>query len=764
MKQWQEDDPQYESEKKKYPHPVPSRSYILDTIKESGKSLSFATLAKLFELNRGEKETLHHRIKAMLRDDQLEERGNGKLRIAKPRPAIIGRVFAHPEGYGFFIPDDKTLTDGHDLFLSFHAMQNVMHGDIAEAKVLKSSRRGKKEGKVVRVIEHANKKVLGRLVDDFGIKVVKAENRRIHQKILVTNVGHLDVKDNSVVEVTITGYPEKNQPIIGEITKVLGDKMDAGMEIDMAISNHHLPHEWPEEVIKQTVAIPDELSEEDYENRVDIRHLPLVTIDGITAKDFDDAVFAKKTSTGYLLYVAIADVAHYVKKDSPLDTEAVNRATSVYFPNRVIPMLPEKLSNGLCSLNPHVDRLCMVCEMLIGNDGQIKRSKFYEAVMHSHARLTYETVEEVLFNETATLPKEQAKVLPHLEALKSLYLILREQRNERGAIDFHTVEPEFEYDAVGKIDRIVAKTGLRSHQLIEECMVRANVCAAKFLLKQKGKDKPIALFRNHESPTEEKIEKLVTAMAQEGIKIPQIETIEPKHFANIIERIKDHEHFEALQMLVLRSMHQAVYQPSNEGHFGLALEHYAHFTSPIRRYPDLLVHRAIKHGVKYKNELYVYSAEQMEALGEQCSMAERRADDAVYDVIGHLKCEYLADKLGQQYAATISTVTSFGLFATLDGQFVDGLIHIKSLGADFFNFDEKRQVLIGERSHKVFKVGDSVDIIVSNVSVDDRRVDFILTDEHLPFAGKSASKSSEKPNNKTSRKSRKKKPTKKGKK
>lgn len=734
MKNWQDNDPQYEFERNKYPHPVPSRTFILKTFKEKGKSLSFAALAKLFDLNRGEKETLKHRIKAMLRDGELEERSNGKLRIAKPRPALTGKIFAHAEGYGFFIPDDKTLTKGQDLYLSYREMRNVMHGDTAEARMLKNSRKGKKEGKIVRVIEHGNQKIIGRLVNDYGIQVVKAENRRIHHKILATNLADVSVEDNQIVEVTITAYPRDEQPILGEITRVLGDRMDAGMEVDVAIANYNLPHEWSEEVIKQTVAIPDVLAEDDYEGRVDLRNLPLVTIDGITARDFDDAVFAKKTRTGYLLYVAIADVAHYVRKDSPLDKEAVNRATSVYFPNRVIPMLPEKLSNGLCSLNPHVDRLCMVCEMLIDFSGEIKRSKFYEAVMHSHARLTYETVESVLFDDNAELPDEQTALLPHLQHLKEAYVILRRQRNARGAINFHTVEPEFEYDAAGKIARIVARESLKSHHLIEEFMVRANVCAAKFLLKQKGKNRPIALFRNHMGPSEDKLEKLINALAQEGIKLPKTETVTPKQLAEVVDSIKDHDNFEAIQLLILRSMYQAVYQPDNHGHFGLALEHYAHFTSPIRRYPDLLVHRAIKHTIRYKKELYVYSQEQMQQLGEQCSMAERRADDAVYDVIGYLKCEYMQDKLGQTYAATISGVTNFGFFAMLDGEFVDGLVHISSLGEDYFIYDEDRRVLIGERSRKVYAVGDKVSVIISEVSIDDRRIDFVLSEDDTAFS------------------------------
>lgn len=743
MKNWRKHDPAYTLERKKYPHPVPSRMFILATFKKVGRSLSFAALAKLFELNRGEKETLKHRVKAMLRDGELEERANGKLRVAKPRPTLIGKVFAHAEGYGFFIPEDKALTKGEDLFLSYSEMQQVMHGDVIEARILKNARKGKREGKVVRIIQHANKIVIGRLIDDYGIKVVKAENRRIHHKILVSNLADIEVKDNEIVEVTITAYPKNNQPILGKITKVLGDKMKAGMEIDIAIANYDLPHEWPDDVIKQTVAIPDVLAEEDYQGRVDLRHLPLVTIDGLSARDFDDAICAKATKNGYKLYVAIADVAHYVKKGTPIDREATNRATSVYFPNRVLPMLPEKLSNGLCSLNPQVDRLCLVCEMVIDFNGQLVRSQFYDAVMRSQARLTYETVEALLFSDKLSdqheLHAELSELLPSLQHLKTAYTILRRQRNERGAIDFETVEPEFEYDATGKLARMIPRINLQSHQLIEEFMVRANICAAKFLLKQKNKHKPIALFRNHQGPSEEKLDKLIATLAQEGIKLAKTETLTPKQLAAVVEQIKTRENFQTLQLSILRSMYQAVYQPTNEGHFGLALDHYAHFTSPIRRYPDLLVHRAIKHGLEHKNKLYIYSAEQMQQLGEHCSMAERRADEAVYDVIDYLKCEYMQDKQGQQFKAVISSVTSFGFFATLNEEFIDGLVHISTLDGDYFHFDEKRRVLVGERSRKVYALGDAIEIIVSEVSVDDRRIDFVLTAPYLPFGGQSPS-------------------------
>ncbi len=758
MEDWRQRDSEYENECKKYPHPVPSRDFILATLKEQGRAMSFSALAKLYGLNRGEKETLKHRLKAMLRDEQLDEQANGKVTVAEPRETLTGKVFAHPEGFGFFIPDDKTLTDGDDFFLSFREMQNVMHGDKIQAREKKGGRKGKREGKVVRVLEHANHHILGRLVDDYGIQVVKAENRRISQKILATNLDEIGAANNQIVEVKITSYPRNHKPILGEIVRVLGDKDNMGMEIDIAIANHSLPHQWPDDVIQQTVAIPEQLDEDDYEGREDLRHLPLVTIDGITARDFDDAVFARKTPKGYKLYVAIADVAHYVQKDSPLDVEAVNRATSVYFPNRVIPMLPEKLSNGLCSLNPHVDRLCMVCEMLINDEGEITRSRFYNAVMHSHARLTYETIENVLFKETASLQVEHADLLPHLQTLKSLYEVLRQQRNRRGAIDFQTVEPEFEYDAEGKIAHILARKSLTANQLIEEFMVRANVCAAKFLLKQTGKYCPIALFRNHLGPSEEKYQTLVAALAQEGIKLPKIEgEITSKQLAELVEKIKEKENFESVQMLVLRSMFQAVYEPENTGHFGLALEHYAHFTSPIRRYPDLLVHRAIKHGVTCKGEQYVYSPEQMQALGEQCSMAERRADDAVYDVIATLKCEYMQDKLGQCFEATISGVTSFGFFATLNGEFVDGLVHISSLDGDYFQFDDQRRVLLGERSRKVYQVGDEVEVMIKGVSVEEQRIDFILTDDYLPFGGVRGERA---PKKSTKSKKRQKKPSK----
>ncbi|MPV86217.1 ribonuclease R [Ostreibacterium oceani] len=750
---WQKQDPEFSNEEKKYPHPVPSRAFIITTIQQSAVSLDFAALVKHYALNRHEKETLRHRIKAMLRDGQVAMNGKEELRIPKARPKLIGKVYAHVEGYGFFIPEDKSLTDGQDLYLSPFQMKQAMHGDVVEAEMLTSGgRSNKKEGRIIRVVTHANTLIIGKLINDYGIKVVKPENRRIHHKIQVTNLSEFAVKENEIVAVTISQYPNKNNPIVGQISKVFGDHMDAGIEIDVAIANHQLPHEWPDAVVNQTIAIPDEIKEYDCLNRVDLRHLPLVTIDGVTARDFDDAVYAKKTQTGYVLYVAIADVAHYVSKDSPLDQEAKNRATSVYFPNRVIPMLPEKLSNGLCSLNPNVDRLCMVCEMLIDNQGEIKRSKFYEAVMHSKARLTYEAVEEVLFMDNLVLGDEYQHVIPHLQDLKSLYEILRAQRNERGAIGFETTEPEFEFDSAGKIDRISARDSLKSHQLIEEFMVRANVCAANFLLKQRGKHRPLALFRNHLGPSEEKLTQLISMLAKEGMTLTLkgeagntgdagnaekiLAAVSPKTLAAVVEKAKSHENFEAIQLMILRAMFQAVYEAENHGHFGLALTAYAHFTSPIRRYPDLLVHRAIKHALRYKNELYVYSFEQMQQLGEHCSTCERRADDATRDVIDFLKCDYMMDKIDQCFSATISGVTSFGLFATLDEQFVDGLIHISSLAGDYFVYDGDRQLLMGERSRKVYKIGDQVEIRVSDVSTEKRQIDFVLTDTYLPFGGK----------------------------
>ncbi len=728
MKNWRKKDPKYKLEQKKYPNPVPSREFILETLKKSKKAMSFSAIANIFGLNSAEKETLKYRLKAMTKDLQIEKRKNKKYKVAKKLKTQIGKIIAHSEGYGFFVPNEG----GIDLYLSNKEMRQVMHSDIVEAVTLPGGRGDKKEGKIIRVIERANEIIIGKLVEKYGMVTVQAENRRIHQKIHINNLKTTNAKTNQIVEVKITDYPTPRKPICGDIIRVLGDYMDAGLEIDIAIASHNLPNKWSDELIKETAAIPDDLIESDYENRVDLRSLPLVTIDGITARDFDDAVYAKKTKTGYVLYVAIADVAHYVEKNSELDKEAVNRGTSVYFPNRVIPMLPEKLSNGLCSLNPNVDRLCIVCEMLIDNSGNIKRSKFYDAVMHSHARLTYEAVEEVLFLNNPVLENDYKNIIPDLKVLKELYQILRKQRDNRGAIDFRTVEAEFEYDASGKIEHIFARKSLESHKLIEEFMVRANVSAAKFLIKQTGKSKPVALFRNHEGPTKERLEKLTAVLAKINIKLKATEEVLPSQLAEVMHLIKDREDFDYLQIMVLRSMQQAVYEAENLGHFGLALDNYAHFTSPIRRYPDLLVHRAIKHVNNFKGSLYSYSLEEMQLLGKHCSMAERRADDASYDVIGFLKCEYMQSKVGQTFAATLSSVTSFGLFATLDEEFIDGLIHISTLDGDYFHFDQEQNKLIGERTSKVYKTGDKVEAIVSGVNIDDRKIDFLLTEKYLP--------------------------------
>lgn len=727
---WQALDPEFNKEGTRYDNPIPSRTFIQQTLREHrAKALTLGQLAQLFVLTQSQKDNLDNRLAAMVRDHQLRKVKAGKFAVAEHETRVTGKVIAHAEGYGFLVPDSGE----EDHFIAPPQMKRVMHGDRVDAFIKTQS--GKSEAIILNITERAVDVIVGKLSFQnhakFGDEVqVIPENRRIRQTVIVTNADAFSVTDGIVVKVKVTEYPSQYRPISAEIVEVMGDRSDPGIEIDIAIESHGLPSEWNAAVRHETDLIPDVVSEADMAGRVDLRNLPLVTIDGITARDFDDAVYAKKTSNGYKLYVAIADVSHYVRTGAPLDKEAELRGTSVYFPNRVIPMLPEKLSNGLCSLNPDVDRLCMVCEMVYDETGKLIRSRFYEAVMHSHARLTYETVEAMLFRSNKSIQKQNKALYKDLSVLKSLFLKQRKHRNQRGAINFRTTEPEFEYNAAGKIEHIHAKQSLKSHQLIEECMVAANVCAAKFVLKHKGR----ALFRNHEGPNEEKMEALVATLARLGIKLQgTVESITPKQIAEVVEQIQMRDDFFAIQMSILRSMKQAVYQPDNLGHFGLALGAYSHFTSPIRRYPDLLLHRAIKHILrKEPREMFAYDTDDMDRLGEHCSMTERRADDAVYDVIGYLKCEYMHDKVGDTFDVLVSSVTSFGLFVTIKNEFVDGLVHISNLGKDYFDYDERLNELVCERSGVRYRVGDEMVVKLVKVDMEERKIDFIPVSSMKP--------------------------------
>ena len=713
-------DPFAAREAQKYAHPIPSREHLLKALSDEARPLSMDAIASIVGIEtERDREALQKRLRAMERDGQVVCNRKGAYGLAPRMNLIRGRVSGHRNGYGFVIADDG----GDDLFLSPREMRALMHGDRVLVRLAGIDRFGRKEASVVEILERNTSSVVGRFVKEGGACFVVPDHRRMHHDVIVPNENVGGARNGDIVVVTITDQPTFRREPIGRVTEVLGEHMAPGMEIDVAIRAHGLPVDWPEEVEREARRFPERVPPAAAEGRTDLRGLPLVTIDGADAKDFDDAVYCEPLAEGWRLLVAIADVSAYVTPDSALDREARNRGTSVYFPERVIPMLPEALSNGLCSLNPKVDRLCMVCDMRINGAGKITRSSFYPAIMRSHARLTYDQVAAAVVEGTGEAKRALNQVLPQLEALFALYRALRRARDQRGSIDLDTTETRIVFAKDRKIERIEPLMRNDAHRLIEECMISANVAAGRLIERHRLN----ALYRVHASPSEEKLEDLRAYLDELGLRLAGGHNPSPKHFAKLLERVADRADKEVVHTMVLRSLAQAVYHPKNIGHFGLALPCYAHFTSPIRRYPDLIVHRAIKHIIeKRSRKYYPYDLETMTFLGEHTSMTERRADDATRDAISWLKCEYMLDKVGETFAGVISAVTSFGLFVLLTEVHVEGLVHVSALGGEYFNFDAERHRLSGERSGRVFHVGDAVQVSVSRVDLDERKVDLEL--------------------------------------
>lgn len=714
-------DPFSDREAEKYDNPIPSREFILSILKQNNVPLTRKNIAKLIGIKGEEQqEALRRRLRAMERDGQLLRNRKGAYGVISKMNLISGRVMGHPEGYGFLIPDEG----GEDLFLGEREMRIVLHGDRALARVTGVDRRGRKEGAIVEVTERANHHIIGRLIRDAGIFFLVPNNRRISQDILIPPEDLIGAKDNQIVEVEITEQPNKHRSPLGKVVEILGDHLAPGMEIDIALRDFELPHVFPDEAVEQAENFGVHIPQDAIEGRLDLRDMPLVTIDGEDARDFDDAVYAEKLDNGnWRLWVAIADVSHYVQHGSPLDREAEERGTSVYFPSQVIPMLPEALSNGLCSLNPEVERLCMVCEMEINQDGQTESYQFHEAVMFSKARLTYNKVAAILVDGDTELRAEYQHVLPALETMYDLFNTMLKARDERGAIDFEMTETQFLFDENRKIKSIEPRERNDAHKLIEEFMIAANVSAAKFLLEHKL---PV-LYRVHETPSEEKLTGLRDFLGELGLFLGGGDDPEPRHYASLLATASKRPDAHLLQTVMLRSMKQAVYSPDNIGHFGLALEAYAHFTSPIRRYPDLLVHRAIRHIISNrKTTKWRYSHEEMVQLGEHCSMTSRRADEATRDVSDWLKCEYMRDRVGETHQGVISGVTGFGLFVELSDIYIEGLVHVTSLSNDYYQFDATGHRLTGERTRKVYRLGDSITVKVVRVDLDEKKIDLEL--------------------------------------
>ncbi|OFN24618.1 ribonuclease R [Neisseria sp. HMSC077D05] len=708
-----EKDPFLKREKQRYEHPLPSREWIIELLEQKGVPSKIEVLARELSITEEEYEFFERRLKAMARDGQVLINRRGAVCAADKLDLVKCRVEAHKDGFGFAVP--LTPTKDGDFVLYERQMRGIMHGDIVTVRPAGIDRKGRREGTVLDIVERAQSKVVGRFYMDRGVAILEAEDKRLNQSIVLEpdSVAHFKPESGQVIVGEIETYPEQNRPAVAKIIEVLGDYADSGMEIEIAVRKHHLPHQFSEACAKAAKKIPDHVRKSDLKGRVDLRDLPLVTIDGETARDFDDAVFAEKIGRNYRLVVAIADVSHYVRPDDAIDTDAQERSTSVYFPRRVIPMLPENLSNGICSLNPDVERLCMVCDMVITYAGNIKEYRFYPAVMRSHARLTYNQVWDWISDDLDHPHKAQ------IDTLYKLFKILQKKRFERGAMEFESVETQMLFDDNGKIEKIVPVVRNDAHKLIEECMLAANVCAAEFLIKNKH----TALFRNHLGPTPEKLATLREQLGLLGLQLGGGNNPTPKDYAALAEQFKGRPDAELLQVMMLRSMQQAVYEPHCDGHFGLAYEAYAHFTSPIRRYPDLTVHRAIK---AVLNQQTYTPNKSWQALGVHTSFCERRADDASRDVENWLKTYYMRDKVGEIFEGKISGMTNFGLFVTLDGIHIDGLVHISDLGEDYFNFRPEIMAIEGERSGIRFNMGDKVSVRVARADLDTSKIDLTL--------------------------------------
>ncbi|MDX1279997.1 ribonuclease R [Shewanella colwelliana] len=721
-------DPHIKREQEKYENPIPSREYILDYLRSEKSPLNREKIANALKIvDEDQLEALRRRLRAMERDGELVFTRGQAYGLPERMDLLSGTVIGHRDGFGFLKLDEG----GDDLYINNRDMQMYFHGDKVLAQKAGVDRKGRREARIVRLTHQRTAPLVGRFHLDSGMAFVIADDRRITQEILIPDEDRAGARQGDVVVVELTRRPGRYVKAAGKVTEVLGKELAPGMEIEIALRNYDLPHTWSSMIEKKLRKIPDEVTETDKQGRVDLRHLPLVTIDGEDARDFDDAVYAEtKKSGGWRLWVAIADVSHYVRTESALDTEARARGNSVYFPSQVIPMLPEKISNGLCSLMPEVDRLCMVAEMTISAAGKLSGYKFYPAVMHSHARLTYTQVADML--EGGEVSDKLKPIFPHLQTLQSLYLTLDETRAQRGAIAFETTETQFIFNADRKIDRIEPRHRNQAHKIIEECMILANVASAKFVQKHKGE----VLYRVHEAPSEQKLTNFKDFLKERGLTMSGGLEPTPADYQAIMEKIADRPDAELIQVMLLRSMRQATYTPDNEGHFGLALEEYSHFTSPIRRYPDLVLHRVIRYLLaKERGESvdkwtpdggYHYKIEELDQLGEECSTTERRADEATRDVNDWLKCEFMQDHVGDTFEAVIASVTHFGMFVRLNDLFIDGLVHISSLGSDYYQYDNMRQRLVGEASGQIYQLGDAVTVKVAGVNLDDRQIDLMM--------------------------------------
>ena len=714
-------DPHADREAGKYAQPIISREALMQFLSEAPGPLTAEEMARSLSLTAPDRfEALSRRLNAMLRDGQLLMNRRGGFAVAEQLDLIAGVVIANPEGFGFLKPEKG----GDDLFLPPGEMRKAMHGDRVLGSVTNVDHRGRREGAIVEVLERRMTRVVGRYSERAGIGTVIPDDRRVLIELLIPTDDRNGAKEGQLVVCEIVTPPERGRQPIGKVLVVLGDKLTPSRVVEMAIHGHNLPHEFNKETLAEAAAVAVDVPAEVARTRVDLRQLPLVTIDGEDAKDFDDAVYCETEATGFRLIVAIADVSHYVHPGTALDDEAVLRSTSVYFPGFVVPMLPETLSNGICSLKPKVDRLCFVCDMHIDFEGQVSGSKFYEAVMNSHARLTYTQVWKAIEKDEEALATVGA-LMPNIERLHQLYQVLKKARSKRGAIEFDSAETRFVLDETGEVIQAGMLERNDAHKLIEECMIAANVEAARFILSKKVP----APFRVHDRPPETKYADLLEYLTEFGLRLPPWGAVQPKDFTTLLKKIRERPDAALLETVLLRSQSMAVYSTENKGHFGLALDAYGHFTSPIRRYPDLLLHRSIKHAlINGSEDGFGYTGAEMAVLCVQCSEKERRADEASREVDERYRSAWMEKHVGSEFDGVISGVTSFGLFVELAQSKVNGLVHVTQLPHDYYHFDPLRKSLKGERKGTSYRLGDAVRVVVMKASVEDKRIDFKLVE------------------------------------
>ncbi|MCS3902398.1 ribonuclease R [Methylohalomonas lacus] len=699
-----------------------SQQRVLDYLREAGKPRAIDRLAADLELDSDkQRQQLEQTLGELVAQGIILRNRRDQVGLADKMDLIRGRIIGHPDGFGFLVPDQG----GEDLYMSPREMRTLLHGDRILASVAGIDRRGRRLGALVEVLERANQKIVGRYFHEHGIGFVSPDNRRINQDILIPPEHTADADHGQFVVAEITAQPEKKRQPLGKIVKVLGDHLAPGMAVEVAIHAFSLPHEWPAAVEREAAKVPDKVSEQEYAGREDLRAKPLVTIDGEDARDFDDAVYCERDGDGWRLWVCIADVSHYVKPDSALDNEARQRGNSVYFPGQVIPMLPEVLSNEICSLKPEVERLCMACEMQVDSRGEVTGKRFYPAVMRSAARLTYSEVGSVLAGEPRSLPPAKQDVIPHLENLYALYQLMHARREHHGLLEFASTETKLVFNEDGHVDDVIVIERNDAHRIIEEFMLAANVATGEFLTEQKIP----TLYRVHDTPKEEKLEDLRKLLGEMGITLGGGDNPDASDYARVIEQIQGRENAHTIETVLLRSMPMAVYSPENLGHFGLNFPVYAHFTSPIRRYPDLLVHRGIRHALAGKPAGdFDYGWDDMQTLGDHCSMTERRADEATRDAILRYKCEFMRDRIGEAFDAIITGVTNFGIFVEMADVYTEGLVHVTALRNDYYHFDPVAHQLTGERSGRTYRLADRVRVRVMRVDVDERKIDLELAD------------------------------------